>query len=184
MPTLHPVDTPDRASSLRIAAWTAAAALWLAPWVAMRFTHEVRWTPADFAVFGALLLAAGGGLELAFRHSVDRAWRAGAAVALATAFLLLWVHGAVGLTGPEVPVASLLVPGVPAAGLLGALQARFRPRGMARAMVAAAVAQAALAGLAWATKSAPAAGLAAILVVPWLVSARLFLAASRVTSRR
>lgn len=177
--TTSAMGSPPRSSYARTAAWSAAAALWLAPWVAMQFTPEVRWSPADFVVFGVMLLTVGGGLELAFRRSRDRAWRAGVAVALATAFLLVWIHGAVGLVGAGVPAGGLAVLAVPAAGLLGALRARFRPPGMARAMLAAAAAQAALAGLAWATKSAPAAGLTAAMVLPWLVSARLFLAASR-----
>ncbi|HQY46707.1 MAG TPA: hypothetical protein PLE38_07145 [Usitatibacteraceae bacterium] len=81
----------------RIAGWGAAAALLLAPLVAMQFTGEVKWTPFDFAVFGAMLAVAGGALELVVRVTRRQAVRAVAGTAIAVAFLLAWAHGAVGL---------------------------------------------------------------------------------------
>ena len=81
----------------RIAGWSAAAALLLAPLVAMQFTEEVNWTPFDFAVFGALLAVAGGAFELVVRLTRRQAVRAAAGAAIAAAFLLAWAHGAVGL---------------------------------------------------------------------------------------
>ena len=41
---------------LRPLAWGGAAALLIAPWVAMRFTSDVACTGSDFALFGAMLL--------------------------------------------------------------------------------------------------------------------------------
>ena len=81
----------------RVAGWSAAAALLLAPLVAMRFTEEVNWTPFDFAVFGALLAVAGGAFELVVRVTRRQAARAVAGAAIAIAFLLAWAHGAVGI---------------------------------------------------------------------------------------
>lgn len=81
----------------RIAGWSAAAALLLAPLVAMQFTEEVNWTPFDFAVFGTMLALAGGALELVVRLTRRQAVRVVAGTAIAVAFLLAWAHGAVGL---------------------------------------------------------------------------------------
>ena len=159
---------------LRLTAWALAAGLWLAPMVAMQFSPEVRWGPADFAIFGAMLLAVGGGLEWAVRVSAHRAWRAGAGVALVTAFLLVWVNGAVGLIGSEDHPGNLLFHGVLAVGALGALWSRGRPLGMARALVAMAVAQIAVALVAWMAGWGQIVVITGVLVMLWLVSAWLF----------
>ena len=67
---------------------------------------------------------------------------AGAALAVAATFLLIWVNGAVGFLGNEDNPANLLFLGVIAVAVLGAVFADFQPAGMARAMFAAAAAQA------------------------------------------
>jgi peptidoglycan/LPS O-acetylase OafA/YrhL len=87
------------AARWRVAAWTAAALLLLAPAVAMRFTDEVNWTALDFAVFGALLLAALGAFELGLRRARDTSGRVVVAVVVGAAFLLAWAQGAVGVFG-------------------------------------------------------------------------------------
>lgn len=81
----------------RIGLWGGAAALWLAPLVAMRFTREVSWTVFDFAVFGLMLVVACGAIELAVRLVRKPLWRVGALVAIVVVFLLVWAQGAVGL---------------------------------------------------------------------------------------
>ena len=58
-------------NGLRIAGWGLAAAMLATPLVAMPFTDEVVWTAFDFAVFGTMLLAAGGAMALAVRMSGD-----------------------------------------------------------------------------------------------------------------
>ena len=57
-------------------------------------------------------------------------------------FILFWAIGAVGLLGPEIGrnTADLIYLGVPAVGAIGAIIARCRPQGMARAMFAMALA--------------------------------------------
>ena len=72
----------------------------------------------------------------------DRAYRSAMGVALAAAFILFWMIGAVGLMaiGDEHPndfmyIVVLLV------GIIGAITARFDPHGMARALLATALAQ-------------------------------------------
>ena len=76
------------------------------------------------------------------------AYRAAVGVALAAAFILVWVTGAVGIIGSEDDNANLMYFGVLAVGIVGAVVARFRPHGMARALFAAALAQVSVAAIA------------------------------------
>lgn len=69
-------------------------------------------------------------------------YRSAIGVALATAFILVWVNGAVGIIGNEANPANLMYFGVLAIGIVGAVIARFQPQGMARALFATALAQA------------------------------------------
>lgn len=176
-----------RTSRWRIAAWGAAACLLLTPLVAMQFTGEVIWSPIDFAVFGAMLLIAGGAFELAARMSGSRMYRAGVGVAVAAGFLLVWVNLAVGYLGDEDNSANLMFLGVLAIAIIGSGIGRFRPDAMARAMLAAAAAQvlAGLIGLAagWASPGAEGVfevTLGTCLFTPlWLASAFLLRQAAR-----
>jgi hypothetical protein len=128
-------------NSLRIAVWGTAAFLLLLPLVAMQFTKEVNWNLADFVVFGTMLVLACGTYELATRLTGNTAYRAAVGVAVAAAFLLVWMNLAVGIIGTEENPANLMFGGVLAVGIIGAISARFQPHGMARALVATALAQ-------------------------------------------
>ena len=171
-----------RANRLRIAAWGLAACLLLTPAVAMQFTDEVVWGPVDFATFAAMLLVAGGTFELAARISGNRMFRAGVGVAIAAAFLLVWVNLAVGYLGDEDNPANLMFLGVLAVAILGSGIGRFQAAAMSRAMLATAAAQvlAGVFGLAAGWASPGAEGLYEVtlgtgLFTPlWLGSAWLF----------
>jgi hypothetical protein len=77
------------------------------------------------------------------RLQSNTAYRLAAGLALAAAFLILWLNAAAGLMGIEDDdPANLLYVGVLAIGFIGAITARFQPRGLARAMFATALAQA------------------------------------------
>ena len=69
-------------------------------------------------------------------------YRLAVITAIGTALLLPWVIGAVGLIGVEGDPFDLIYGGVLAVGLIGTIIARLRPRGMARALFATALAQA------------------------------------------
>ena len=135
---------------LRLAArpLVAAATLLTVPLVAMQFTAEVNWSPFDFAFMGALVFGIGFSFELALTKTDDAAYRVAAGVALAAAFLLVWAGAGVGIIGVDGDPANLMYGGVLAVGTIGAAASRFRSRGMARTMVAAALAQAAIAAIA------------------------------------
>ena len=108
------------------------------------------------------------------------AYRAGAGVAVAAALLILWMQAAVA-TEDDSP--GFLLYGVVVLGLVGALIARFRPRGMARAMFATALAQAMVAVItmiAW-QQYAEISILNTFFMALWIGSALLFRTAARVS---
>jgi len=147
----------------------------------------VDWTAADYAFFAVLSGAVGVLYAIAARRTTDRVYRSAATVALGTAFLLVWANGAVGIIGDEGNAANLMYLGVLAIALCGALLARLRPRGMARALYATALAQVLVAAVAiagdlgaggpvWPWDLVGATGLFGLL---WLAAARLFERAAR-----
>ncbi len=159
----------------RWAIWGGAAALLLLPAVAMRVgDNGVDWTGSDFVVFGAMLLIACGAYELGVWLSRDRAYRAGFGVAVVAGFLLTWINLAVGIIGDGGNPANLAFFGVPLVGAIGAMIARFKPQGMARALFATAIAQAVAGVVALTQGSVEGVGLSALFAVAWLVSAALF----------
>jgi hypothetical protein len=102
------------------------------------------WTLSDFVFAGVMFAIVGGALELAVRASDKVAYRLGAAVALGTAFLLVWINLAVGIIGNEDNPLNLMFFGVIAAALVGSIVARFTADGMARAMAVAGAIQCAI----------------------------------------
>lgn len=156
------------------AIWGGAALLLALPAVAMRFTAEVDWGAEDFIVMGVLLALACGGYEVATRLSGNVAYRLGAAVAIGTCFLTVWVNLAVGMIGDEGNPLNLLFGGVILVGVAGSILAGFRPRGVARAMQAAAAAQGAMAVVALVAGDYRAALPIALFIVPWLLAGYLF----------
>jgi hypothetical protein len=76
------------------------------------------------------------------------AYRFAIGVALATACILVWLSLGVGIIGKDGDPANLMYFGVLAVGIVGALVARFRAHGMARALFAMAFAQALVAAIA------------------------------------
>jgi hypothetical protein len=126
----------------------ATAFILLLPLFAMQFTDEVAWDLIDFAVAGALLIGTGLMYELVTRKASTIVYRFAVGLALAAAFILVWANLAVGLIGSEDEPANLMYIGVLAVGVIGALIARFQPRGMAWALFATALAQALVAGIA------------------------------------
>ena len=106
------------------------------------------WTLADFAVAGTLIFGTGLTFVLVGRKAGNIAYRAAVGIALAAAFLLVWLTGAVGIIGSEDNNANSMYFGVLAVGIVGAIIARFRPHEMARALFATALAQALVAVIA------------------------------------
>jgi hypothetical protein len=176
-----------RGSRWRIAIWGTAAFLLLLPLLAMQFTDEVNWDETDFVVFGVMLAVACGTYELAARMTGNRAYRAAVGVAVAAAFILVWINLAVGIIGSEDNPANLMYGGVLAVAIVGGVLARFQAVGMARALSATALAQALVgvialvAGFGDTAPSFPEAivVLTGFFAALWLLSAWLFRKAAR-----
>ena len=122
-----------RAIPWRIIGWSIPPLVLLLPLVA-----NAPWTLFDYVVVGVMLGCAGLLVELVVRLSRSLAYRAGAFVAVAAIFLLIWVNGAVGFLGDEDNPANLMFGGVILVAVVGSVFLGFQPRGMARAMFAAA----------------------------------------------
>ncbi len=152
--------------------WGCAASLLMVPLVAMQFTDEVKWDGADFIFAGVMLSIACGTYELAARVTGSVAYRVAIGIAVIAAFLLIWINLAVGIIGSENNPLNMMYAAVLATAVGGAVVARFRPLGMARAFVAAAVVQGLVA------VAAQVAGhftwvITAFFVILWLISAAL-----------
>jgi hypothetical protein len=76
------------------------------------------------------------------------AYRLGLGAAAASAFILFWIAAGIGIIGSDGDRANMMYLGVLAVGIIGALIARFRPLGMARTLIAMAVAHAAVGAVA------------------------------------
>jgi hypothetical protein len=128
-------------SPRRIAAWAAVVGLvLLIPVVGMQVSDEWNWDLFDFIFAAVVLFGAALAYELIANRGGTAAYRAAVGVAVVTALVLVWINAAVGIIGDD-ELFNLMYFGVLAIGAAGALIARFRPQGMARALLAMAVAQ-------------------------------------------
>lgn len=167
IPPIHP---------LRVAGWSISALLLAAPAIAMHFTDDVHWTAVDFAFAAVMIGGFGLLIEWFIRQSTNRSYRAAVLIALAVSFAIAWSNAAVGIIGEPDHPANLAYIGVIALAALGAISARLRAPGMARAMTAAALAQSACVGLAIALDRVAAIP-TLLFVFGWAASALLFRAA-------
>ena len=111
---------------------------------------------------------------------INSAYRVAVGIAVGAALLLLWMQGAV---ATEVDSPGLIFFGVLVVGIIGAIIARFRPLGMARALFATALAQAlvvVIAMIAW-KQYLEISILNVFFIALWIGSALLFRKAARVS---
>jgi hypothetical protein len=164
----------------RIARWTIPAGLLTVPLVA-----HFPWIGSNFVVMGVLLFGSVGIYEAIARASTSLAYRAAAGVAVAASFLLIWINLAVGIIGSENNPLNLLYAGVIGVALIGAIVARFEPKGMPRALAATALAQGLVGGVAaFGGPNDPPGSVGQIALnggfaALWLLSAALFRKAAR-----
>lgn len=78
---------------------TAVTILLLIPFVAMRFTDEVKWTAVDFITAGVLLYGTGLACELVIRVVKTLRYRIAMCVVILVALFLVWAELAVGIFG-------------------------------------------------------------------------------------
>ncbi|MGX7952334.1 hypothetical protein ACWPM1_07170 [Tsuneonella sp. HG249] len=178
--TTRPSDMSSRTTRvLRIAGWSAAALLLIAPAVAMQFEgNGVNWTASDF-VFAAVTFGIIGGLfELTARASSNFAYRIAVVLAVACGFLQIWINGAVGIIGNEDNPANWTYFAVVFMAAAGAIVALGNPRELMRAMLAAAGAQV-IFSVIHAINGTPTPIIDGFFVALWVAAARLFARADR-----
>ncbi len=73
--------------------------LLLIPFVAMKFTGEVKWTSIDFITAGVLLLGTGLACEFVLRKVKKLSHRVAICAAILFVLFIIWAELAVGLIG-------------------------------------------------------------------------------------
>lgn len=176
---------------LRVIGWGGALTLLLLPLIAMQFTDEVSWTQSDFIAAGILLGATGAAMELFFRSSPNWFYRIAGGVAAAGGLLLVWSVLAVGIIGAESDPVNLLFAAVFAVLVGGTAIVRLEADGMARTMIAAAVVQTVVMGIALSAgygsetsyELIEVLGANGVFILAFLLSAGLFRIAARTQNR-
>jgi hypothetical protein len=171
--------SPQTTRFLRIAGWSGAGLLLLAPAVAMQFEDTgVNWTASDF-IFAAVIFAVIGGLfELAARASSSLAYRIAVGAAVLCGFLQIWINLAVGIIGSEDNSANWTYFAVVLMAASGAIVAFGNPRGLFLTVLAAAGAQV-IFSVIHAINGTPTPIIDGFFVALWLLAARLFHRAHR-----
>ena len=171
--------SPQTTRILRIAGWSTAALLLLAPAIAMQFEgNGVNWTAGDF-VFAAVIFGIVGGLfELTARASANFAYRIAVVLAVASAFLQIWINLAVGIIGNEDNPANWTYFAVVFMAASGAIVALGSARGLARAMLAAGAAQV-IFSIIHAINGTPTPVIDGFFAALWIAAARLFMRADK-----
>lgn len=166
-------------SKRRAALWGLIAAAMTLPVIVMRLAGDAPSDRADFVFLAILILGAGMAVELAARARAARAYALGMGMAVAAVLAQAWINLAVGVIGSEDNPENLIYGAVIAVALAGALIARLRPGGMAKAMAATAIAQT-LAFVAALISGANFTGpITLFFCVLWLAAAWLFRRAAR-----
>lgn len=171
--------SPRTTRFLRIAGWSLAVLLLIAPAVAMQFEgNGVNWNAGDFIIAGIAFAIVGGLFELTARASANFAYRIAVVLGVACGFLQLWINGAVGIIGNEDNPANWTYYAVVAMAAAGAIVAIGKPRDLMRAMLAAAGAQVIFSVL-HAVNGTPTPIIDGFFVALWIAAARLFARADR-----
>ena len=144
----------------------------------LKLADPSAWAWADLPFAFVMIAAVGFAFEVALRLPLRWTYRAGAALAAATAFLLTWGNLAVGFAGSEDNPINMIFFAIPAFALAASLAARFRSNGLALAMAGAAAAQLA-AGLVAYYYGHFTGPLTVAFTGLWLAAALLFLRASQ-----
>ena len=79
--------------------FVVVALLLLIPWIAMKFTNEVKWNWFDFLVAGTLLLGTGLICELVLRTVKKIQYRLAICAVILFLLFIVWAELAVGLIG-------------------------------------------------------------------------------------
>lgn len=171
----------------RVVRWTAAATLLAIPALAMQVSSEWNWSVGDFVFASVMIIGTALLYEGVTKLSDNLFYRAGAVMALAAAFLLVWINLAVGVIGNEDDPHNAVYFCEVLLAAATAFAAGLRPAGMTRAMLATGGFQLLITALAafdgWGASEPPGAtgvlGLNLGFAAMWLLSAAFFWKAAR-----
>ena len=166
-------------SRLRLLGWGSAAALLSLPAIAMLAGADgVDWSAGDFIIFAIMLLALGGGIELASARSGNIAYRLGAIAAAGVGFLTIWANLAVGMIGNEDNGYNLAFFAIVLLAAIGAALVRGTASGLAKVAFIAGVAQLGAGALGYAADPRGAV-FSMMFAAPWMIASALFSRAAR-----
>ena len=106
------------------------------PLIAMQFSQEVAWTPADFLIAGTLLFLTGLLYVMITNRAKHLAYKVAIGLMLFSILFLVWSNLAVGIIGAEDNPINLWYFGVALTGIAGILLSRFKPTGLAYTLLA------------------------------------------------
>jgi hypothetical protein len=158
----------------------------LIPFLGNLLVDGWNWNFGGFVLAGTLVFGTALAYELVTRNRDRIAYRAAAGVALAAAFVLVWMNFV--QAADDVNPNAMIYLGVPIVGIIGAAMARLRPHGMALALFATAFAQAVVVVAliirnpqvtSWTSAASRGFGLNAFFVIVFFGSALLFRKAAR-----
>ena len=168
----------------RLIGWGGAAALVLAPLVAMQFTNEVNWDETDFLFAAVIFGFVGGLIELAVRKSANWYFRLGSVFAVLAGFIVIWSNLAVGMIGNENNPVNLWFGAVLMIAITGSVTSRFFRGILPAAMFAAGTLQVVVGVFAGIWGPDPRGGIFTILLsTAWFISSLLFWCARRSGAR-
>lgn len=168
----------ERLGRARPLAWGGAATLILLPLLLMKLADPRAWELADLPFAFVMVVAVGLAFEFAVRIPATWAYRAGAAVSVGAALLLIFGNLAVGFAGSEDNAINMIFFAVPALALAGGFAVGFRSHGLSIALACAAAGQLA-AGLIVYYYGHFTGPLTVTFTALWLASSLLFLRSSQ-----
>ncbi|HOI29631.1 MAG TPA: hypothetical protein PLZ15_07680 [Melioribacteraceae bacterium] len=113
----------------------------LIPLIAMIAGDEVVWNLMDFVIAGILLSGAGISFVLLTHKSGNRKYSIATGIAVGAALFMMWANLAVGIIGNEDNPANIMYLWVIGVGVVAAVIAQFKPKGMSYALLATALTQ-------------------------------------------
>jgi len=119
-----------------------AALILVIPLLGNRFVEGWNWRPGAFAFFGVLIFGIGLTYKLITRNVDTIAYRSALGLALVTGFVVFFGNFVQAADDVYPVPAALMYLIVPVLGIVGAVIARFHSRGMSRALLLTAIAQA------------------------------------------
>ena len=138
-----------RKRNWRRSAWGVGMLVLLAAVGLKQFAGETAFVDT-LAQTGCLLLGIGIAADLSSRLTGRAAYRTAFLLTVVSVLLLGWVTAAVGIIGSEYNDLNLMYGGVIAVAVVGVILARFRSRGMSRALYATALAHVTVTAIAFA----------------------------------